>query len=366
MKEKINITFFVHSLNSGGLENYLLRFLLHTAHNFSNIYIFCKSGTAGQLENEFLAIPNVTIIKSKISYVDLFSLRGLKHFFKSNKINAICDFTGNFAGLTLVTAYTAGINKRIAFYRSSTDLFKGNILKNTYNNTVNFLVKSFATDILSNSEAALYNYFGLGWQDNSKYQVIHNGIDATQLTKTSKDLRNELNIPDSAFIIGHTGRYTYAKNHRTIIRVAEQLIPEYCDIYFILCGNGVKDNLYDTIKNKGLSERFLVFNNRTDIPEFLNTMDCYFFPSITEGQPNALIEALIMGLPYVASNIPPIRETLISSENLYSPSDVDSFTRALISIYKTRPSRSNIQQMQYKDRFDHVKNFNEFYFRISS
>lgn len=366
MIKKLNVTFFVYSLNSGGLENYLLRFLQKTAHHFDNIYIYCKSGYAGQLESQFLSISNITIIKSEIGYANLFNIRNLYLFFKSRKIDAVCDFTGNFAGLILMVAYKAKINKRIAFYRSSTDLFKSNIAKNAYNNTVNLLVKRFATDILSNSKLALFNYFGSNWKRSNRYQVIHNGIDATQLVQTSENLRDKLNIPDSAFVIGHTGRYTYAKNHTAIINVAEQLIPEYSDIYFILCGNGVKDNLYDTIKSKGISDRLLVFNNRTDIPEFLNTMDCYFFPSITEGQPNALIEALIMGLPYVASNIAPIRETLINSENLYPPSDVDSFTQALISIYETRPSRSSIQQMQYKDRFDHVRNFNEFYLRISS
>src|SRR5690625_5447750 len=71
----------------------------------------------------------------------------------------------------------------------------------------------------------------------------------------------------------------------------------------ILCGSGVKENLLPVIQKKNLEKKIKVFENRDDIPRFLQTLDCYFFPSITEGQPNALIEAMIIGIPYISSNI---------------------------------------------------------------
>ena len=64
-------------------------------------------------------------------------------------------------------------------------------------------------------------------------------------------------------------------------------------------------------------------------------MDCYFFPSVTEGQPNSLIEAMIMGVPFVASNIEPIKETVpefVEKECLISPEDVDSAVSKILEI----------------------------------
>jgi hypothetical protein len=53
--EKINIVFFIHSLDSGGIENYLLRFLQYKHASFNQVYVYCKSGHAGQLESDYLA-----------------------------------------------------------------------------------------------------------------------------------------------------------------------------------------------------------------------------------------------------------------------------------------------------------------------
>lgn len=362
----VNVTFIVIGLGSGGIENYLLRFLNEYYQNFDSIYIYCKGGKGGQLENEYLLIPNLKIIKSEIGYLDYKGLKKLKNFYYKEKINVVCDFTGNFSGLTLFTAKRVGIKKRVAFYRSSTDRFKNDVFRDIYNKSMNLLVRKFATDILSNSKTALNNYFSGVWTSDNRFEVIYNGVNAESFTLQKDDLRDELNIPKDAFVIGHTGRFNPAKNHLAIINVAEILTKKYNDIYFIMCGNGVKENLHNEVKNRRLLDRIFLFENRRDIPRFLNTMDCYFFPSVTEGQPNALIEAMIMGLPYVASNINPIKETVLDDRNLYDPNDIQSFSKSLEHIYKKRSGRDLKLQQQAIKRFDSRKLFKFFYNRLAN
>ncbi|WP_182407321.1 glycosyltransferase [Psychrobacter sp. GP33] len=361
----LNIVFFVNNLDSGGIENYLLRFLKEKHKFFGSIYIYCKSGKGGQLEEEYLKFSNITIIKKKLGYFDFNGYRELKEFLILNNISVICDFMGNFSGLSLRTAYKAKVNKRVAFYRGSTDRFKKGILRNSYNNLSKYLVKRYSTDILSNSKAALNYFFPKYWEDNIKFDVVSNGINAATFLSENKNLRKEFGIPDSAFVVGHTGRYNEAKNHTVIISVAEKLVSDYDDIYFILCGNGVKDNLSYELDIKGLTDKILLFENRTDISEFLNTMDCYFFPSLTEGQPNALIEAMIVGLPYVASNIDPIKETVFDLENLHDPNDIDSFYESLKAMYHKKPQKQLEIQRKAIEKFDFNKCFNHFYTRLS-
>lgn len=360
-----NVVFFINSLDSGGIENYLLRFLKSKNGSFNNIYIYCKSGHGGQLESDYLKIKNVTIIKKKISFFAYRNINFVKLFLVENDIHSVCDFTGNFSGLVLMVSYKSGVKRRIAFYRGSTNHFKPDVFRNFYNRLMNKMVKKYATNILSNSISGFEFFFPKYWRYDNRFDVIYNGINAKELLKESGDLREDFNIPSTAFVIGHTGRYNSAKNHETILSVAKILIEKYSDIYFILCGNGVKKNIQDFLKIEGLDGRLLVFENRNDIPLFLNTMDCYFFPSITEGQPNALIEAMVMGIPYVASNIEPIKETVINMDDLYNPKDTESFVSALEYKYKEKTEHNILYQKKVIEKFDADKCFSDFYERLS-
>src|SRR5690554_317828 len=131
-----NIVFFVTRLDSGGLENYLLRFLYYKAKSFDKIIVFCKGGKTGQLEEQFLSIPNVSIHSKKISFFNLQDYRYLYAFFKKNQIKSVCDFTGNFAGLVLLSAKLAKIPKRVSFYRGSSNHFKETKFRLLYNKFV--------------------------------------------------------------------------------------------------------------------------------------------------------------------------------------------------------------------------------------
>lgn len=363
--EKISIVFFVSSLDSGGIENYLLRFLQHSHHGFERVFVYCKSGRSGQLESRYLELPNIEVVKQKHGYLDIASFKKLAELLKVKKIEAVCDFTGDFSGRTLSVAKKVGINKRVAFYRSAENAFSPTFLKSIYSSWVNYLVRKNATNILSNSKAAFEFFHKPFWQKDKRYQVIYNGLDTKQFTDVATNLRAELNIPSNAFVVGHTGRFNQAKNHKTILQVAERLLAKHKDIYFILCGSGVQTNLNQAPEWERFKQRILLFENRTDIPQFLNTMDCYFFPSTREGQPNALIEAMLVGLPYVASNIDPIVETVPSPESLYPPTDVIAFVEAIEKIYlKSKQQSAGTARMIYQgveQRFDADTQFGQFY-----
>lgn len=359
--EKVTVVFFVHSLNSGGIENYLLRFLQYKHSEFNKAYVYCKSGRGGQLESDYLKIPNVEVVKRKHSYFNIFSFIWMNGFFKSKDVSVICDFTGNFAGLPLTMAAFANVKTRVVFYRSAMDAFQKTYLKKLYNELMKYLIFKFSTVILSNSEAAFDYFYKVDWRKICRFKVILNGLNSDPFIQEIESLRAELNIPNEAFVVGHTGRYNLAKNHQTIMEVAFCLVRKYPDIYFLLCGNGVKKSLSDLVLSEGLDGRILLFENRTDIPVFLNTLDCYFFPSIREGQPNALIEAMIMGLPFIASDIPPIRETVGDNHVLYPAMDVDALAAAIEKEYFDRRGRNKALQQEMFKRFDYNKRFNEFY-----
>lgn len=350
-------------LGAGGIENYLLRFCNYKHREFKRIFIFCRGARTGILETQFLQIPNVTIVPQRIQYANPFEFLKFFFFLKKNKIDTVCDFTGNIAGPVILTAKLAGVNTRITQYRMASNRFKGNFIKNLYNGIANKMVRAFSTRILSNSYAALDYFFPKRDKSDKKYQVIYNGLDVDTFLTGSENLRKELSIPQDAFVVGNTARFNDVKNHRTILKVAGELCGECPDLYFILCGKDVRNNLVGQI-DPGLESRIILLEARTDIIKVLNTLDCFYFPSLMEGQPNALIEAMAVGLPFVASNIAPILETVPGDmhDQLVDPLDWEAACEKILSIKENAEMRAYLDCSEYvKKRFDHRVQFQLFF-----
>ncbi|MCY1496895.1 putative glycosyltransferase EpsF [compost metagenome] len=364
MKERKECVFLVNTLDSGGIENYLLRFLNYYDGKIIPTVI-CKGNAFGDLENEYRKISDIQLVRMKVGYVDFQAYRNLYKFFKQKKYDAVVDFTGNFAAFPLSMAKYAGTKNRIVFYRGATNHFKENFLKNTYNDFLNLMIRNTATGILSNSKAALRFFFNK--QNDPRFEVIYNGIDAEKFLNSQKTLREELSIPDNGFVIAHVGRFTEAKNHKTIIEVAVQLCKLNKDVYFILCGRDVDVSLKGRVEKEQLSDRIKLLGYRKDVISILNSSDAFYFPSLTEGQPNALLEALIAGLPFVASNIDPIKETIPEEfhDYLIEPMDILGAINRLQQIFENEETRKSLDlSLWAKENYEPGHLFNKFYIKL--
>lgn len=357
------IFFLVTDLNSGGIENYLLRFLRHYEGKFLPTVI-CKNGVQGTLLGEYKTIKNIRIIPSGTGYLNPLKFWKFKTFLQREKPDAVVDFAGNFAGLTVFAAKLAGIKKRITFYRGSTNHFDESFVKLAYNNIVNKLVFKYSTVILANSKAAFDFFFQ---KTDERFEVIYNGINAKEFLSTNEDLRQELNIPQEAFVISNVGRFVESKNHKAVIEVASKLCYENKDIYFLLCGKDVIANLDSLVKQKQLQEQVKLLDFRRDVIKVLNTSNAFYFPSYTEGQPNALIEALFVGLPFVASDIAPIKETIPKESHylLVNADDTEKASEYLKKIYSDQEFRERANLSKWAiENYDAAKLFNKFYIKL--
>lgn len=332
MKKKI--LFIVSGLDVGGLELYTLRYAKRY-YNDLDISILCKQNKGGKLEPEFdkLSIP---IINQKIGYVNVANWFQFFRVLRTKRYDAVCDFTGDFAGLSLLLAYLARVPRRFVFYRGSKYQFGDSLFKTIYAKFSHILTKKFSTKILSNSEYALVKFYGKGFR-KLNYAVIKNGLKTFKESKSQPKVISEL--PDDSFIIGHVGRYSVAKNHETILKVAKYLCDKYNHVYFLFCGKGVSENIYNLSKELGITDRLIMPGLCMDLAPWYNSMDAFIFPSTNEGQPNALLEALSFEVPTVTSDIPTIIECTPESMrgNRFNPNDTEAFIGALEKIIKGQP-----------------------------
>lgn len=358
------ILFILPTFSAGGAENYVLRFLKHFHKDF-DFHILSVSQNQGDLHEEFKAL-DIPMFYQSLGYFDIKKMLAFHKLVKEQDYDTIVSFTGNFSGLPLTIAKYGGVKNRIVFHRRSTNAFGKNPVKLFYNKFVNYLLRKNATLILSNSEAAFQNFYEDLYKNNPKYIIIKNGVDVKEFKiETSKEEAREIiGLPQEKYIIGHVGRFDPAKNHQTIFKVIKNLKVSCEDIIFVFCGRGTdSEGFLNLIKEYYLEDVVISLGMRRDLPLVYRAFDVFYFPSITEGQPNALIEAMISGLPVVTSNIPPILETLPPGNESISlePLDVVSAAKTLEGFYnKTIDESLYIHQMWAKNNFDSNERFNEF------
>lgn len=361
---KKQCAYFLTSLNQGGAETYLLRFLCYSENDIYNV-VWCKSGRGGDLQESYKKSADELVFK-RLGYFSLGAYIHLYMWLKRNHIDTVCDFTGNFAGIVMFVAYLAGVKNRIAQYRGASNHFKETRGRLLYNAIVNKLVYRFATKIISNSEAALDFFFPNHKTSKKYFKVIPNGIPDEYFIadhNARQRKREELGIPAEAFVVGHTGRYNYAKNHETIIKVARMLCGKYDDIYFVLAGKGTDTELRQAVDEAGLAGRVLLLGYRHDVKDLLTALDLYYFPSVTESQPNALQEAMARGVPVLASDIAPIKECVPPDfrQKLVSPKDVKNAVKVISCLHDDRTLLKEYKLRRWtQERFSAVECFKMF------
>lgn len=354
--EKKKVLFALSSLDIGGSETYLLRFL-HFADDQLNATVLCKSGRDGELRPQFEGL-GVNIVNLKLGKMSIRDQISLYKFLKKEQYHSICDLTGDFSSLTLLTARIASIPTRIAFYRNSSYQFRVSAAVKLYMKFSNYITRLCATKILANSNHAINVFYPHGLPA-SKYSIVRNGIPTpTTINQNGRlEIRKKMGIPDDAFLIGHLGRATAAKNHQQIFKVAHNLIRSNCNIYFILCGKEVLDKFGP---DPALHHPNIILRNSIKNPwEIMQSLDAFYFPSTSEGSPNALLEAFAVGLPFVASNIPPIEEITPDDYKkfLVPPNDI-STTIKLLTFFSKKPinHRFPIEELkQHIARNNHPK-----------
>ncbi len=359
---KMKTCFLLYTLDPGGLEVYLLRFLKYAGDGIEPVVI-CKSGRTGELLAQYEAL-NVRVITMKTGYLNFPAWFRLLRFLREEKFDTVCDLTSNFAGIYMLLGWLAGIQNRIAYYGQASNHFKETSLNLAYDKFVNRLVHAFSSRILSNSKTAIDFFFPYRNKKDGRFELIPNGVDSRQF-KVALDkaqLRSEFGLPDNAFVIGHTGRFDEKKNHAAILEVAERLCPKHEDLYFVLCGLNTQQ-LAPEIAERGLEGRILPLGYRSDVERLLQLFDLFYFPSLTEGQPNSLIEAMIAGLPFVASDIQPIRDTIPEAlhSQLVGPMDIEGAAEKLMELRNDAALReSKVRKEWAADFFSSEKRFEQF------
>jgi glycosyltransferase involved in cell wall biosynthesis len=169
----------------------------------------------------------------------------------------------------------------------------------------------FGSCLVANSENGRAMSMREGVRSN-KIEVIPNGIEVRQVDpQVRQRVRRELALQDNVPLVFSAGRMAYEKGHDLLIEAAAQVITDCPDVVFLAAGDGELRLKYETqISRLGLTSQVRFLGYRKDIPDLMAAADIYTLPSRSEGMPNALLEAMSLGLPAAAFKMGGVSEII--------------------------------------------------------
>lgn len=184
-------------------------------------------------------------------------------------------------------------------------------------NCVQYPVRYIADYLLACSNSAGEWLYGNKVNNNEKYIIINNAINAKEFSFNYKkrDLkRKELGV-DNKFIIGHVGSFMAVKNHTMLIDIFHEIRKENKDAVLLIVGDGpLRNKMEKKVRDLNLYDSVIFTGVRSDVSELFQIIDVLVFPSLYEGLPLTLIEAQASGVKCVVSDN--ITEEVKITENI--------------------------------------------------
>lgn len=140
-----------------------------------------------------------------------------------------------------------------------------------------------------------------------KITVIHNGVDPTIFESPgSSSIREDLGVGNLPIVV-FVGRLTIPKDPFTLIEAVKNL--SYLQFVLLVVGDGeFRIPLEKYVYENKLSKNIIFLGQRSDVPSILNASDIFVLSSLWEGLPYVVIEAMMSGLPVVATNVGGVSE----------------------------------------------------------
>jgi glycosyltransferase involved in cell wall biosynthesis len=169
----------------------------------------------------------------------------------------------------------------------------------------------------------------------SRIRVVYNAID-TDKWSFSKVLRDEkrkfLELSQDDRLILSVGRLHYEKGHKYLLRAFKKIKDRFSNAKLAIVGDGPqKNSLTKMAKNLDLGNDVIMPGEDCDILPWLCACDVFALPSLWEGMPASLLEAMSVGCVCIASNVYGIKEVISNGEDgfLCSPKKINSWVNAL-------------------------------------
>ena len=356
MKQKIGIMHIRDSSGIFGAERVILTLAKNINRNEFDFMILCMRRGDGKSEK---LISKAEEIGIKVFPVDVKGRLDIKAVWKINNIiknNNISifhshDFKSDFYGL--IASLNLGV-KRVSTAHGST---RDSILKKAYLFINERITYKFFDRIVAVAED-LRGFLEQNKILKEKIEVIQNGLDAELLEdETNCSFAPPLPIKEGHMVFAVIGRLYPDKGHRYFIEALSKVYQRYPNVTGLIIGDGpARTEITEQIKELNLEKAVFLCGVRTDMKNVYDAIDFLIIPSLTEGLPYVLLEAMANGIPVLSTSVGDIPH-LIDHEStgfLVDPGDIEGLVKYMLE-FLNHTDKS--QKMAQQGRNFILKNF---------
>ena len=317
----------VSQLPVGGVENMLLKVVSSYDKKRFRASVCCIR-TGGEIADQLkqLGYRVEVFNRMKGHGFDIGAVLALYKFIKKEKVHILrthqyhANLYGRIAGIL------AGVPVIIPSYHSR---YVSPHRPKLHRRLINRLLGFFSDALVAVSGAVASDVLEFDRVPQHKLRVIHNGIMLDDFLRSADrpEMRKRFSLPSDVLLIGSVGRLKPEKGHSLLLEAASRSRHEMA---VAIAGEGpLRHDLEDQARRLRITVLLPGMLQPAEIPAFLKALDIFCFPSLWEGMPSALIEAMAAGLPVISSDIPAAREILGDSGMFVKANDAAALSSAI-------------------------------------
>lgn len=330
----------------GGTQQMLLEFLRHASHDTFTYYL-CVLLEHDVLNEKVSQLPIEHTSLNMRGYWDLSAWWKLYTFIQGKQIDLIRTYGLKADIIGRIVGRIAGIPVHITSVRSTDPWRKW------YHVMLDSLTARFTDLYVSNSEAGRMAVHQRERIPLTRIVTIPNGIAPDLLLRSSQRTayRQQFGISATTPVLGIVANLCKMKGHTTLLDALPLIQKKFHDIRCFFVGNDFLDGaIHRYVQEKHCEETVVFTGFRQDIPELLSLFDIVLLPSLWEGSPVALLEAMAMKKPIVATEVGGIPELVIPQKTgiLIPPQNPCALADAVIFLLENPAIASRMGEAGYE------------------
>lgn len=369
-KRKINLLHIVNGFAIGGGELKLLELVKNLVEKRADKYTVtvCSVGQGGTLQPEFERLGIKVFVIEKKHKFDISQVFKVCRIIKQEQIDLVQTTLFYADVIGALAAKLTGVDAVISWDTVShpPDSHETRLRhKLSYQ-----LCMRFVKRIVAVSEGVKKYLVEDRKIASKKIVIIHYGIDLSLFTSRNgfldKRKRSELGLPDHKIVIGTVARLEIQKGHRYLIAAAPEIINKFSNVVFVFAGDGtLRQELETQVNELGLQENFRFLGFRKDVKELLFAFDVFVLPSLFEGLPNVILEAMASGRPIVATAVDGTPELIEHNETglLVPPKSPHALQEQILNLLENEEKGSKLGRQakeMAKQKFSFDQQFRKF------
>lgn len=326
------VLFIIWSLERGGAERFLAGLLTHLDRTKFEPVLCCLNWK-GEWGEQIETLGIKVIALNKKGKVDLKAFAQLRRIIREGEF----DIVNTHLWLADTMGRLAAIKEKTPIIVSTAQ--NVDVWKKSWHRMVDRWFAKHTNMVIAVSQAVKKYYHEDVGIPTDKINVIPNAIDVSAYENIGDItyLYKDLNITSDDFVIACVGRLNPQKAHHFLLESLKPLKSKYTNLKVVIVGKGeLKNHLVTLSKEYGVSDIVRFVGHRSDIPQILAFSDALVLPSIFEGLPLCVLEAMASELPVIATDVGGTAELAVDGVTGYivPPRDPQALTAAIEKLMK--------------------------------